>query len=209
MEAILGIDEAGRGPVIGPLVIAGVLIDSLKLEELSRLGAKDSKRLTRTQRALLAPKIAKLARKIHTISISPQELEGSMSELELAATAQLICQLRPHRVYLDAPVPPRGISSYVRELRRHLGGTRVEIIAENRADARYLIVAAASILAKVERDRAIEKLRERYGDFGWGYPSERKTRRFLKDWYASHREFPPCVRRRWLTARRIIEECRA
>lgn len=209
MDLILGIDEAGRGPVIGPLVLVGVLIDSSKLEELIRLGVKDSKRLSRPQRALIAKQITSLASKIRLISISPQELEGNINEIELAATAQLIRELSADKVYLDVPVPLRGISRYVCELQRRLRGTQAEIIAENRADAKYSVVAAASILAKVERDRAIIELREKYGDFGWGYPSESKTQSFLKDWYLAHREFPPYVRRRWLTARRIIAELEA
>jgi ribonuclease HII len=209
MDLILGIDEAGRGPVIGPLVLGGVLIERSELKGLSLIGVRDSKRLTRTKRALLAEQITSLAYKTHLISIHPQKLDGNLNEIELAATCRLIRELRPDKVYLDAPVPPRGISGHVHKLQQLLGPLRVEIIAENRADAKYPVVAAASILAKVERDRAIEELRKQYGDFGWGYPSERKTRQFLRDWYAAHGDFPPCVRRRWLTVRRIIHECGA
>lgn len=203
---VLGIDEAGRGPVIGPLVLAGVLIAEERLGELARLGVRDSKRLSRPRRKALAQQIRALAHKVRLISFSPSQLEEeSLTEIELAGMAELILKLKPAKVYLDAPVSPWGISRYVGLLRGRLGGVRAEIVAENKADAEYPVVAAASIVAKVERDRAIEALRERYGDFGWGYPSERKTRKFLREWYAAHGEFPPCVRRHWQTARRILE----
>jgi len=207
---ILGIDEAGRGPVIGPLVLAGVLICEDQLGELIRLGVRDSKRLSRPRRRVLAEGIRALAQKVRLISFPPQRLErDNLTDLELGGMARLVSELRPTRVYLDAPVSPRGIPRYVEALRRHMRcptEAKMEIVAENKADARYPVVAAASIVAKVERDRAIEALKERYGDFGWGYPSERKTQKFLRDWYAVHGGFPPCVRRHWRSCRRIIEE---
>jgi len=207
---ILGIDEAGRGPVIGPLVLAGVLICEDQLEELIRLGVRDSKRLSRPRRRVLAEGIRALAQKVRLISFPPQRLErDNLTDLELRGMARLVSELRPTRVYLDAPVSPRGIPRYVEALRRHMRcptEAKMEIVAENKADARYPVVAAASIVAKVERDRAIEALKERYGDLGWGYPSERKTQKFLRDWYAAYGGFPPCVRRRWQTVRKILKE---
>ena len=202
----LGIDEAGRGPVIGPLVIAGVLLDEAHIEELCELGVRDSKTLTRKKRAELAPEIEARAHRVSVVSIPACELEANLTRIELEGMATLIRDLSPVTVYLDAPVGPRAIPRYVQTLRGLLENVECEIVAENKADARFPVVAAASIIAKVHRDREIERLRSKYGDFGWGYPSERKVQRFLREWYARHGSFPPCVRARWATVRRIRQE---
>ncbi len=208
VRLILGIDEAGRGPVIGPLVLAGVLIDEARLDRLVQLGVKDSKQLRRSRRDALFPEVMTIARKSRLLTIPARKLDGNLTQIELKGMAQLIRRLRPAAVYLDAPVPPRGIAHYVRALRSLVGDNALEIIAENKADEKYAVVSAASILAKVHRDQVIEQLRSEYGDFGWGYPSERKTQQFLKHWYAKHGAFPECVRYRWNTVQRLIQNRR-
>lgn len=208
MAFILGIDEAGRGPVIGPLVIAGVLACEHQLEELLALGVRDSKTLTRSKRTELAREIEARAQRVSIVSIPAGELEANLTRIELEGMAELIRDLGPTAVYLDAPVGPRAIPRFVDALRGLLEGVSCEIVAENRADARFPVVAAASIMAKVHRDREIEKLRSLYGDLGWGYPSEPKVQSFLRNWYARHGSFPPCVRTRWATVGRIREEQR-
>ncbi len=203
---ILGIDEAGRGPVLGPLVIAGVLADEAGITALIGLGVRDSKALTRQRRARLAPQIAQLA-EVRTILIPAERLEEDLNDVELRAMADLIGELRPNSVYFDAPAHPQGVAGYRRKLRElvglrlHLPGP--ELFGENQADRKYPIVSAASIIAKVERDRAILELHKEYGDFGWGYPSEPKTLKFLEEWYRRHRCFPPCARAKWRTLRRL------
>ncbi|WP_457753524.1 ribonuclease HII, partial [Thermococcus sp.] len=84
-----------------------------------------------------------------------------------------------------------------------------KIIAEHKADAKYLPVSAASILAKVTRDKAIEKLKKQYGEIGSGYPSDPRTRKFLEEYYKEHGEFPPIVRKSWKTLRKIEEKLKA
>ena len=79
----------------------------------------------------------------------------------------------------------------------------LEMVAEHKADSRYRIVGAASIMAKVERDREIERLKERYGDFGPGYPSNAKTISWLNSWFAKHHSFPEIVRESWDTIAEI------
>ncbi len=206
MGRILGIDEAGRGPVIGPLVLAGVLVDEAQLAAIPQLGLKDSKRLSRPRRKLLAPKINSMARATRLLAIPPERLDGNLTQIELWGMAQIIRELLPTVVYLDAPIPARGIPRYVEALRSLLKDYELEIIAENKADAKYPIVMAASIIAKVHRDQAIEELKAKYGDFGWGYPSERKTLQFLRAWYTAHGSFPNCVRQRWRTLKRVIPQ---
>ncbi len=202
---LLGIDEAGRGCVIGPLVVAGVLIAAERLAELSALGVKDSKRLTRARREQLSAQIERIATRLFVKEIRPRELEENLTEIELRAMAQIIQESCAYHVVLDLPVGPAARESFVRRLRSAVGHDTFGIIAENRADARYPIVSAASIIAKVHRDRAIERLRQQYGDFGWGYPSEPKTRAFLKEFYERTGHFPDCARRKWCTLQKLAE----
>ncbi len=202
---LLGIDEAGRGCVIGPLVVAGVLIAAERLAELSALGVKDSKRLTRARREQLSAQIERIATRLFVKEIGPRELEENLTEIELRAMAQIVQESGAQRVVLDLPVGPATRESFVRRLRSAVGHDTFGIIAENRADARYPIVSAASIIAKVHRDRAIARLRQQYGDFGWGYPSEPKTQAFLREFYEHTGRFPDCARRKWRTLQKLAE----
>lgn len=206
VAGILGIDEAGRGPVIGPLVVAGVLVDAEVENSLIRLGLKDSKQVRRPERRRLAKEIEMHAREIRILAYSPAQLEVNLNHVELSAFAHLVRELSPSRVVVDAPVPPRSIPQFVDLLRRKASThDELEIVAENRADENHAIASAASIIAKVYRDEALQRLHKLYGDFGWGYPVELKTRSFLRDWYERHRRFPPCVRTRWRTVRQIVQ----
>jgi len=204
-RTLLGIDEAGRGCVIGPLVVAGVLIASERLGELSALGVRDSKRLTREERERLSGQIERIAARLLVKEIGPSELEENLTEIELRTMAQIVQESRAQRVVLDLPVGPAARESFIRRLREAVGHEAFQIIAENGADARYPIVSAASIIAKVHRDRAIARLRQQYGDFGWGYPGEPKTRAFLKEFYERTGHFPDCARRKWRTLQRLAE----
>ncbi|MBI1729223.1 ribonuclease HII [Candidatus Acetothermia bacterium] len=209
MTLILGIDEAGRGPVIGPMVVAGALFDSSTLKALREIGVKDSKQLSRGQREELFAQIETIAHSVHVLLFHPHELEENLTQIELRAMSEVIQKSRPATAVLDAPVPPGGIPAFANRLHKMTGMTNLKMIAENRADANYEVVSAASIVAKVHRDRAVEELWKEYGDFGWGYPAEPRTREFLKKWYVTHRRFPDCVRHRWATVQKIIYECNA
>ncbi len=203
---MLGIDEAGRGCVIGPLVVAGVVVSAE--QGLVELGVRDSKRLTRAHRTSLAMQIEQLAQHIAVVEIEPSELDENLTDIELRAIAQIIRDSMPDRIYLDLPVGPQARERFIQALQERVGEgewSRRSLIAENRADAKYPVVSAASIIAKVYRDRAIERLRHEYGEFGWGYPSEPKTRAFLKEFYTRTGRFPICARRKWRTLRKLTE----
>ncbi len=202
---ILGIDEAGRGCVIGPLVVAGVLCASRDLGALAALGVRDSKQLSRARREELAAQIEQIA-DIFILKIEPGELEENLTEIELQAMGQIIRGSAADWVYLDLPVGPAAREGFVRALRERVSAQAFELRAENGADVLYPIVSAASIIAKVSRDRAIERLRQEYGDFGWGYPGEQKTRKFLRDFYERTGRFPECARRKWQTLQKIREK---
>ncbi|WP_175058967.1 ribonuclease HII [Thermococcus sp. 2319x1] len=206
-----GIDEAGRGPVIGPLVIAAVVVDESRMQELEALGVKDSKKLTPRRREELFEEILGMVDDYVILQISPEEIDsrdGTMNELEIENFVRALNSLKvkPDVLYIDA--------ADVKEKRfGDIIGERLsfspKIIAEHKADSKYIPVAAASILAKVTRDRAIEKLKEVYGEIGSGYPSDPITRRFLEEYYKAHGEFPPIVRKSWETLRKIEEKLKA
>ncbi len=208
MKFKLGIDEAGRGPVIGPLVIVGIEIPEDKEEKLKEIGVKDSKELTEEQREELYKEIEKIVDKIYIKKVWPMEINEwmskgkSLNELELKYFAEIINESRADEIYIDAPSPnPNNFKLKLLPLLKR----DVKIIAENKADKKYPIVSAASIIAKVERDKEIEKLKEKFGDFGSGYPSDPKTRKFLEEHWE---EIIDYIRVKWKTFKEIFEKKR-
>ncbi len=201
---IAGLDEAGRGPVIGPLVIAGVSIDLKDVYRLKKLGVKDSKLLSPSRRERLAGGIEKIAKDIVILKIGPCKIDNykrqgvNLNRLEAMKFAEVINLLSPDRAYIDAPDVNLG------RLKGFLGkmvGDGVELFVEHKADHTYPVVSAASIMAKVERDAEIEKLKKKYGEFGPGYTSNSVTIEWLRDWLRENRDFPEgLVRKTWITA---------
>ena len=205
---VLGIDEAGRGPVFGPMIMCGALIDESKLEQLPKIGVKDSKSLAPKRRVTLSSRIVEILDGHILLEISPKEIDRSVEKkelniLEAKKMAELIEKLRADIVYVDSP--QTSTEKYSKRIREGLS-FEPKIIAENYAETKYPIVAAASILAKVRRDQIIERLREKYGDFGSGYPADKRTREFLFRWYEKHKRFPEEVRKSWKTTKNIIRE---
>jgi len=177
---ICGIDEAGRGPVIGPMVIAGVAIKGGHSDKLTGLGVNDSKKLSPRTRGRLYPEILSVIENYSIKIIEPAEIDAavlgehtSINTLESRYFIDIIRELKPAKLYLDSP----GKAEYFQKYINALNDTGTRIIAENKADTRYPAVAAASILAKVTRDNLIEGLRAKYGDMGTGYPSPKTNRR--------------------------------
>jgi ribonuclease HII len=198
MARILGIDEAGRGPVIGPLVIAGVTIDDRKRWQLKKLGVKDSKKHTPKRREELFEKIITIVDDYDIRIISPRQVDAALNDPDNNLyCAKIINLLKPKRTFVDCP--STNIRAFKRYLRDRLE-TKTELIAEHKADEKYPIVSAASILAKVTRDSEIEKLRKRYGDFGSGYPSDPKTKDFILQKHSL-----PIYRKTWDTWKQVDE----
>ena len=198
VATVLGIDEAGRGAVLGPLVVAGVAVDEGRLPELRELGARDSKLVPRAQRQALVRKILRRGARGRAIVIPASAVDGeSLTILEREAAAQLIKVLAPERVVLDAPVAPAAIPMFATALSARADLPLAAIAVYPKADRDHPVVAAASLLAKVVRDGHVLALRRRFGDFGWGYPSEPKVREYLAAWLSEHRTFPPICRTRW------------
>ena len=208
----LGLDEAGRGPVLGPLVVAGIVIPEKKEKIIERMGVKDSKRLTPNRRAVLYRKLTKMF-DYETVVITAQDIDNlrargvNLNEIEKLAMKKIINNLRADRIIIDALDVKEGrlqdeISEYI--------GHSCEVIAEHKADDTYLTVGAASIIAKTERDMILERINKDYirstkdkDGIGSGYPSDPKTKNFLKKF--KYDEMPDFVRRSWGTVQKIKE----
>jgi ribonuclease HII len=197
---VLGIDEAGRGPVIGPMVICGFLIREDRLDLLKKLNDKDSKALSRDRREELVEPLREMAEDVILKIIPPKRIDReNLNSIELKVTADIIGETLPSALYLDVPTNPSGIANYRRLLLYMLETKHLEIRdihLENGADEKYPVVGAASILAKTRRDSIIGALQKRYGDFGSGYPADRRTITFLER-YGAGGSLPPIVRRKW------------
>ena len=211
---IAGVDDAGRGSVLGPLVIAGVLMDEKDLQRLSELGVKDSKRLSRQRREKLCEEIKKLVLKYHVVKLSPAEIDEvvrsgrklhKLNRLEAQTMARVIDFLQPDIAYVDAS--DVLAERYKYHIMEHLS-FNLKIISEHKADINYPIVSAASIIAKVERDRVISELTAKYGNMGCGYATDSQTLEFLEKWIKKFGSYPDFVRLSWKTVKRIKEKQR-
>lgn len=198
---VLGVDEAGRGAVIGPLVISGVLFPRGDLIDiLTSSGIKDSKLLTALKREELYKLIQKLSLKMIVFKIAPAKInKESLNHLEAFYTAKIINKLSPHLAYLDVPASGRGIENYCQKVRGSCQEKSVKILGGNHLDTTNVLVAAASIVAKEHREREVRKLHQKFGDFGSGYPADPKTRQWLKTWSLKNGEWPKIVRTKWST----------
>ncbi len=199
---VLGIDEAGRGAVIGPMVIAGVMIEEKDLVKLKRIGVKDSKLLSPKQREKLYPMIKRIAKDYVSLKIPAKEIDElrkvkNLNKIEAERMAEIIRIMKANIAYVDAPqTSTEKFKSYLLALAKN----NTEIIAENYADKKYVVVGAASIIAKVERDEEIEKIKKAVGvDFGVGYSHDQLTIKFLKE-LIKKGEYPDFVRKSWITA---------
>jgi len=209
---VAGVDEAGRGCVIGPLVIAGVLAKEEILPVLTKLGVKDSKLLSPQKRESLAVEIRRLTDKHIIVKLSPLEIDRvvesgrklhKLNRLEAENMARIIDALNPEEAYVDAAdVLEERFKHHIQERMK----SKARIVSKHKADKIYPVVSAASIIAKVERDREIALLTAQYGDFGSGYLADPKSMIFLKQWLDKHGDYPDCVRKSWKPAKKAKNE---
>ena len=212
MATRLGIDEAGRGCVLGPMVFGAFLVLEEDEPTLRAMGARDSKKVSAKKRQALRPKLEEAAQAWRVVEIQPAVLDGeSLGEITKRVIVDLAIELRPDVLVLDAPVPPAQIPGYRTDLLRRLAarGLRgIEIIAENGADDTYPCCSAASILAKTTRDASLAAIQDVAGTpLGSGYPSDPKTRAYLKKVWLEQGSWPAWVRTKWDTIRRVVAEC--
>jgi len=209
---IAGVDEAGRGCVIGPLVVAGVMMKAEVLPFLTELGVKDSKLLTPEKRELLYPAILQLTEKYHTIKVQPSQIDKAvdsarrlhkLNRLEAQIMAQIIETLKPDEAYVDAAdTVDHRFGNHIRECLK----VKTRIVSRHKADRIYPVVSAASIIAKVERDREVAVLRAEWGDFGSGYLTDGKTMTFLRLLIENNDEYPSFIRKSWKPAKKAKNE---
>jgi len=207
LKKVLGIDEAGRGPVVGPMIICGYLIDEKKIPKLWEWGVKDSKLLTKKKREELSPLLEGIAEDFIIVKIDAHEIDklrtkANLNMIEIEKMQTIINLLNPDKVIIDACE-----SNTQKFKEKILSGInkKTEIICENFADRKYPVVGAASILAKVYRDNEILELRK-LGFSGSGYPSDPKTIAFLKKWLKKNKNYPNFVRKSWFTAQYLKEQ---
>ena len=210
---VAGVADAGRGSVIGPLILGGVSMTEEDLPKLVRLGVKDSKLLSPHRRETLAVEIKRTVTKHSVVRLSPREIDDvvlngrklhRLNWLEAKAMAKVIEMLRPDVAYVDASDVLED--RFKRDILEFLS-FKVKIVSEHKADRNYPIVSAASIIAKVERDREIAELAKMHGDFGSGYPSDPRTMSFLEKCCMDEMgEYPDFVRKSWKPAKKVRDE---
>jgi ribonuclease HII len=209
---VAGVDDAGRGPVIGPMVIAGVAMPREKVQELKLIGVKDSKLLSPRSRTNLASQIHGIVSNSAYVEVAPSEIDQvvlrgrrleRLNLLEAKCMAQVISELRPKLAYVDASdVMPERFGKTISDM----VSFKVRIVSEHHADRNYPVVSAASILAKVRRDELVATLRDEFGEFGSGYVTDPITMNYLRGWFKEHGDFPPIVRKSWKTIGKLVQE---
>lgn len=208
---ISGVDEAGRGPVIGPLVVAGVTLEDDS--ELIKNRIRDSKKLTPGRREFLAKKIKKYAVNYEVLVIPAKDIDDmrrvmTLNEIEVNAFAKVIQRLKPDICYIDSA--DVNEERFKNDIKSRLS-FKLDIVSKHKADEIYPIVGAASILAKTKRDEEIRKIASELQKkldmpFGSGYPADPITKKFLETWYKKYGELPPYTRHSWKTVSNLIRD---
>ncbi len=201
---VMGLDEAGRGSVLGPMVVGAFVVEEPRVVDVIATGATDSKKLSRKRReSLIATLSAIGTADVREISASAIDA-GNLNALEEDVFVELIRAHRPDKVIIDAPCHPAGIPAFERRLLSRLDHTPV-LVVEPKADLNHPPCSAASIFGKVHRDHCIDALRA-LGSVGSGYPSDPKTRAWIQGWMERGEPFPDCVRTRWGTIEALAQE---
>lgn len=200
---VCGIDEAGRGSFIGPMVIAGVAIDESNLDMLHQAGVKDSKMLTAGARRslysmILEHSVSHVVRRCHPNTIDNSVLFHGLTDLEITKMTDIIRCTPADAYYVDSCYSDAA-----------LFGKRLQDLTQNThihshidADVKFVVVAAASIIAKVLRDRAIQRIQKSH-PVGSGYPADTETVRYVREIYLATGKMPLFVRKSWSTMRRV------
>ena len=202
MVLYLGIDEAGRGAVIGPLVMAGVEATEEQIKKLKNLHVRDSKKISKNQREQLYEEINKVVTATYIEIAFPKEIDEwvrtkNLNRLEEEMSKRIIKKSNTSIVIIDSfSANALSLASRLQQL-----FPKKKIIVEHKADDKYVIVGAASIIAKVVRDWHIKKLGEKY-NIGSGYPSDPTTQQFLRE-NLNNKEMIPYIRQSWETIERV------
>ena len=207
---IAGVDEAGRGPALGPMVLSIATIEKKDEQKLKKLGVKDSKLLNEKERERQNKELPNLLLEYKTVHIKPKEIDKlrdrkSLNEIEAMRVGYLLNKLgkKPDVVYVDSPDPIA--KNFGVRIKKYIS-FNIEIKAEHKADINYPIVSAASIIAKVSRDRAIKRLSKQHGNIGSGYPHDPNTIAFICNWVKKNKALPNFARKSWETNKNIMNK---
>lgn len=203
---ICGLDEAGRGPMVGPLVVGAVWSEDP--ETLRDIGARDSKQLSPSKRETLFAEISETASAWEVVPVSADEIDRRMAQtnlnrIEMSMFAEAVTRHPADLVQVDCPEV--DTLHFGQVLSAMMGGIRVD--ARNKADVVFPTVSAASIMAKVTRDKMIEDIKHELGiDIGSGYPSDPATQTYVEDWIIKHGTVPPHARGSWKPVKDLISK---
>ena len=201
---ICGVDDAGRGSMIGPMVIAGISIEKKNIPKLRKLGVRDSKKLSPKKRELLYKEIINIVDDYHVIRIPPKTIdkyvfEHNLNHLEAKKMAAVITHLKSEISYVDScDVNATRFGREISDL-----SNKSKVRSYHYADSRFVVVSAASIIAKDSRDRSITRLNKNY-EFGSGYPSDKKSVNFVKKLVSTKKPLPLSVRKSWKPVQKIL-----
>jgi ribonuclease HII len=204
-----GVDEAGRGSILGPLIIAGMSVRDSKISELSKIGVKDSKKLTKKLRAKLFFSIVDLADSLCIYKIDCDEIDknvflNKLNKLEAEAMAAVINNLHVDEVYIDSC--DVNHERYKECVKCRLVSYNTKLYSMHHADELNLVVSAASIIAKIVRDNEIQTIRKIHHAIGSGYPCDEKTMHFIQEWVKKYKCAPSFARKSWRPLRMILYE---
>ncbi|MBI5159722.1 ribonuclease HII [Candidatus Micrarchaeota archaeon] len=203
---IAGIDEAGKGCVFGPLVIGIAIVDEVRARVLADIGVRDSKVLSHKSREEKSGKLRKALDGFVLLKITAKDLSEqmrrkiSLNDIEAKKIGEALHAVKAGVVYVDAVDVDE--KRYEERIRKHYAG-KARLVCEHKADVKYPIVSAASILAKVERDDELHKIKKELGeDFGSGYSSDERTIEFLRK-NLDNEKVLKYVRTEWATLDRL------
>jgi ribonuclease HII len=193
--------------LLGPIIVAGVCVNKKLISEMVEKGIKDSKLLSPRKREVLFGRVISVAESICICRINIEDIDFHVSKnnlnlLEAEAMAITIRNMKSDKAYVDScDVNP---FRYQRTIRTFLKRDNTKLVSMHHADRLNVVVSGASIIAKVTRDSEISKIRIKYGDVGSGYPSDKRTIKFVKEWFRRNNEIPPFARKSWKPAQMIV-----
>jgi ribonuclease HII len=209
----LGIDDAGRGPVIGPMVLAGCLIDDEASKEFKKIGVKDSKQLTQKRREILVQTIKEKAETFEVVVIHPAQIDGTedartkLNELEALACAEIINKINKgfSKIKVIVDCPSTNITKWSDFLKSKIDNlSNLEISCEHKADQNHISVSAASIIAKSLREKEMDDIRKKFGpEIGSGYSSDPLTQKFIETQGTKFKDHG-IIRKTWATWRNSL-----
>jgi ribonuclease HII len=196
-----GIDEAGKGPVLGSMFAAAVRCDPAALPA----AVGDSKGIPDERRERLAEQIWSVAT-VGVAEIPPARIddpETDMNTLTMIAHAEALEAVATDGLAGVADAGDTNAVRFEQRVRDRIDAD-IDLTAKHRADEDDPLVGAASIVAKSAREAHVDALAAKHGPIGSGYPSDPTTREFLEEYVADHDGLPDCARRTWSTCEDVL-----